>query len=79
MQANAEIIAVVSARRYAKLPAALQDFVATGTMLLVRHADGRMSLESARREQAFIARMQPTDYAYKSSPFSIRFRVKCSL
>lgn len=44
-----EIIAVVLPDGTPETPAALQDFVATGTMLLVRHADGRMALEPARR------------------------------
>jgi hypothetical protein len=34
-------------------PAALRDFVATGTMLLVRHVDGRMALEPARHADAW--------------------------
>lgn len=47
-----EIIAVVLPDGTPEVLGALRDFVATGTMLLVRHADGRMALEPARRELA---------------------------
>lgn len=49
-----EIIAVVLPDGTPETPSALRDFVATGTMLLVRHADGRMALEPARRESAWM-------------------------
>lgn len=49
-----EIIAVVLPDGTPDTPAALRDFVATGTMLLVRHADGRMALEPARQNAAWL-------------------------
>ncbi len=49
-----EIIAVVLPDGTPDTPAALRDFVATGTMLLVRHADGRVALEPARRNAAWL-------------------------
>ena len=48
-----EIIAVVLPDGTPDSPAALSNFVATGTMLLVRHADGRVALEPARRNAAW--------------------------
>ncbi len=44
------------------------NFVATGTMLLVRHADGRMSLEPTRRETMWIERARASGCVYKSRP-----------
>jgi hypothetical protein len=49
-----EIIAVVLPDGTPETPGALRDFVATGTMLLVRHADGRMALEPARQNAAWL-------------------------
>lgn len=65
---NIEIIAVVLPDGTPDSPGALQDFVATGTMLLVRHADGCMSLEPARREAAWLDRARASDCVYKSRP-----------
>ncbi len=48
----AEVIAVVLPDGTPEQPDAITDFVATGTMLLVRHADGRMALEPVRRDQS---------------------------
>lgn len=64
--ASAEIIAVVLPDGTPNAPGAL-DFVATGTMLLVRHADGRMALEPARREAAW-CNTHTADCVYKSKP-----------
>lgn len=66
-QSRSEIIAVLLPDGTPSTPAALQDFVATGTMLLVRHADGRMALEPARRESAWRGASVP-DCVYKSRP-----------
>ncbi|MGD9843728.1 MAG: hypothetical protein AB7T07_06990 [Steroidobacteraceae bacterium] len=55
-----EIIAVVLPDGTPDSPAALCDHVATGTMLLVRHADGRMALEPVRREAAWERRATST-------------------
>ncbi len=49
-----EVIAVVLPDGTPETPGALRDFVATGTMLLVRHADGRMALEPARQNAAWM-------------------------
>lgn len=62
-----EIIAVVLPDGTPSTTNALQDFVATGTMLLVRHADGRMALEPARREAAWQGARAP-ECVYKSKP-----------
>lgn len=73
MQMNAnqstdtEIIAVVLPDGTPSSPNALQDFVATGTMLLVRHADGRMALEPAGRNAAWRGASAP-ECVYKSKP-----------
>jgi len=64
---NTEIIAVVLPDGTPSAPDALQDFVATGTMLLVRHADGRMALEPVRRDASLRGRQAP-DCVYKSKP-----------
>lgn len=61
MHAQAEIIAVVLPDGTPSTPSALSDFVATDTMLLVRHADGRMSLEPASREAVFRRRNRASD------------------
>lgn len=53
MRDDAEIIAVVLPDGTPDSADALNDFVATGTMLLLRHADGQVSLEPARREAAW--------------------------
>lgn len=45
-----EIIAVVLPDGTPTMPSATTDFLATGTMLMVRYADGRVALESAGRE-----------------------------
>ncbi|MGC3981375.1 MAG: hypothetical protein QM808_08960 [Steroidobacteraceae bacterium] len=45
-----------------------RDFVATGTMLLVRHADGRMSLESAGGKAALPKQSTATGCFRKSKP-----------
>lgn len=52
---HAEVIAVVLPDGTPDQPESLTDFVATGTMLLVRHDDGRVALEPVRRS-AGIAR-----------------------
>ena len=46
---TAEIIAVVLPDGTPEQPDVAMDFVATGTMLLVRHPDGRMALEPVSR------------------------------
>jgi hypothetical protein len=46
--AQAEIIAVVLPDGTPDTPESLNDFVATGTMLMVRHPDGRVALEPVR-------------------------------
>lgn len=48
-----EIIAVVLPDGTPEMPDAITDFLATGTMLMVRYADGRVALEPARREIAW--------------------------
>lgn len=53
-----EIIAVVLPDGTPETPAALRDFVATGTMLLVRHADGRVALEPARQNAAWLGQAE---------------------
>lgn len=65
MQTKAEIVAVVLPDGTPIPPDAGDDFVATGTMLLVRHADGRLSLEPANRRAAYTA---PTQAVYRSKP-----------
>lgn len=65
MQANTEIVAVVLPDGTPIPPDAIDDFVATGTMLLVRHEDGRLSLEPANRRAAYTAPKQAT---YRSKP-----------
>lgn len=62
-----EVIAVVLPPGAAESPQ-LQDFVATGTMLLVRHADGRLSLEPTRPEAAWAERARASGCIYKSRP-----------
>jgi hypothetical protein len=62
-----EIIAVVMPDGTPESPAALRDFVATGTMLLVRHADGRMALEPARQAAAWSSQIG-TSRMTKSRP-----------
>lgn len=49
MQGEPEIIAVVLPDGTPDTVESLSDGVATGTMLMVRHADGRVTLEPARR------------------------------
>ncbi len=51
-----EIIAVVLPDGTPESVVGVRDFVATGTMLLVRHADGRMALEPAHRDAAWAER-----------------------
>jgi hypothetical protein len=54
--ADPEIIAVVLPDGTPGGPAALgqaDEFVATGTMVLVRYADGRLALEPARQQAAW--------------------------
>ena len=63
-----EVIAVVLPPDAPESAAELQDFVATGTMLLVRHADGRMSLEPTRREAAWAESARAAGCVYKSRP-----------
>ena len=55
-----EIIAVVLPDGTPDSPAALRDYVATGTMLLVRHADGRVALEPARHAAAWAGKASAT-------------------
>lgn len=45
-----EIIAVVLPDGTPAMPTSATDFLATGSMLMVRYADGRVALEPARRE-----------------------------
>jgi hypothetical protein len=61
-----EVIAVVLPNGTPASPGELQDFVSTGTMLLVRHSDGRMALEPARHDAAW--NKQPVDCVYQSKP-----------
>lgn len=63
-----EIIAVVLPDGTPESPSALQDFVATGTMLLVRHADGRMALEPARNSAAWMGQTGAKRTVSKSRP-----------
>jgi len=55
----AEILAVVLPDGTPEHPDALTDFVATGTMLLVRHSDGRMALEPVRHHRS-VGRSAPS-------------------
>lgn len=66
--AQPEIIAVVLPDGTPDSPASLRDFVATGTMLLVRYTDGRMALEPARREAAWSEQSAATGYFGKRKP-----------
>lgn len=63
-----EIIAVVLPDGTPESPSALRDFVATGTMLLVRHADGRMALEPARQSAAWTGQSGSKRTVSKSRP-----------
>lgn len=63
-----EIIAVVLPDGTPESPAALRDFVATGTMLLVRHPDGRMALEPARHAAAWAGQSSATGAVRRSKP-----------
>jgi hypothetical protein len=63
-----EIIAVVLPDGTPDSPSALQDFVATGTMLLVRHPDGRMALEPARQAAAWAGQVGAKRTVSKSRP-----------
>ena len=63
-----EIIAVVMPDGTPDSPSALRDFVATGTMLLVRHPDGRMALEPARHAAAWREQPSTTRTVSKSRP-----------
>jgi hypothetical protein len=63
-----EIIAVVLPDGTPESPSALRDFVATGTMLLVRHADGRMALEPARNSAAWVGQAGAQRTVSKSRP-----------
>lgn len=65
MQGNAEIIAVVLPDGTPIPPDTTDDFVATGTMLLVRHGDGRLSLEPTNRRAAYVS---PKQAVYRSKP-----------
>ena len=56
---QAEIIAVVLPDGTPEQPDALTDFVATGTMLLVRHADGRMALEPLKSRSGISRNTRP--------------------
>lgn len=58
-----EVIAVVLPDGTPETPAALRDFVATGTMLLVRHADGRVALEPARQNAAWLGQSETASAA----------------
>ena len=63
-----EVIAVVLPEHASVIEAQQQDFVATGTMLLIRHADGRMSLEPVRRDAAWSNRARSAGCIYRSQP-----------
>ena len=63
---DVEVIAVVLPPHASGTEAELQDFVATGTMLLVRHADGRLSLEPTRRDPVSVDRARAAGCVYKS-------------
>jgi hypothetical protein len=63
-----EIIAVVLPDGTPDSPAALRDFVATGTMLLIRHPDGRMALEPARQVAAWTNQLTSAWTMGKSRP-----------
>jgi len=63
-----EIIAVVLPDGTPDSPSALRDFVATGTMLLVRHADGRMALEPARNSAAWAGQARQGSAVSRSKP-----------
>jgi len=62
---NSEVIALVLPPGAKESATELKDFVATGTMLLIRQPDGRMSLESTRRETPRIERTR----VYRSPSF----------
>lgn len=64
----AEVIAVVLPDGTPEQPDAITDFVATGTMLLVRHADGRMALEPVRRDQSVSRPARATGMKSRSRP-----------
>jgi len=49
---NSEVIALLLPLDAKDNAGELRDFVATGTMLLIRHPDGRTSLESTRPEKS---------------------------
>lgn len=64
----AEVIAVVLPDGTPEQPDAITDFVATGTMLLVRHPDGRMALEPVRRGQSVSRPARATGMKSRSRP-----------
>jgi len=63
-----EVIAVVLPPGAPDTGAIPKDFVATGTMLLVLHSDGRMSLEPTRRDPILAERARAAGCVYKSRP-----------
>jgi len=65
---KSEVIAVVLPSHAAVSQTEVCDFVATGTMLLVRHPDGRMSLEPIGREAAWSERACAAGCIYRSQP-----------
>lgn len=67
-RSQAEIIAVVMPDGTPESPSALRDYVATGTMLLVRHADGRMALEPARNSAAWTGQARTGGTVSRSKP-----------
>ena len=63
---NSEVIAVVLPPGAPDTDTMPEDFVATGTMLLIRHPDGRMSLEPTRRDPVLAERARAAGCVYKS-------------
>ncbi|HEX2586574.1 MAG TPA: hypothetical protein VHL14_15730 [Steroidobacteraceae bacterium] len=74
---NSEVIALVLPPGAKESATELKDFVATGTMLLIRHPDGRMSLEPTRSETAWAERARDAGCVYKSRP--IHDPVSCEI
>jgi hypothetical protein len=63
---SSEVIAVVLPPGAPDTDAPFEDFFATGTMLLIRHPDGRMSLEPTRRDPILAERARAAGCVYKS-------------
>jgi hypothetical protein len=63
-----EIIAVLLPDGTPAMPSDSTDFLATGTMLMVRYADGRVALEPARREASWQGVRALGGVQHKSKP-----------